>query len=581
MDVSGDVRGHLPALADVRPAAEGCRPEAIMLHFLAFVVLAWLFWEGLGEILGLVITNAYWLIPAAIVGVLLLWWSGASDAEKPEDNGSLPPSHQPEKIPDASGSIKAPDYTSPSDSDLSSPDKPCPWDPPRLFQLFYPLQERQDEQYKSYKVKYRAWARGADPGGRFMPRARELCEEAVASALSEVNEQVDQSRDGGNTELSARLVSQAEERAAAEVDTRIRAESMPDAIRAQLSIDAKGAVKEGYPHGLHSTRPVTASQSSVVQGSPHSDKDTALEKRNTPGATTGMVASAKDDEFQKGLKTAIDQLAGEHADAQGYYNDVSDAKRSLVAASLARALQRKPYDFVAKALQDKLGVTLDLGDGVKLELAIISDGAFTMGCPPKEAARHPDETQHQVTISRPYFMGKQPVSVAQYRQFIAKSGYKYHTDPNFGSSWNKPEPGRRQTDDSPVRCVSWEDAQAFARWATGQVGRTVRLPSEAEWERACGLEAAEDDRQWSSGNSPEPNAWGLYAMFGQGSHWCQDWYGEYPTDAVTDPSGPTAGSFRILRGNPGMNALCIRWSVRARRVTSSCGSDVIFRVVVQ
>ena len=139
--------------------------------------------------------------------------------------------------------------------------------------------------------------------------------------------------------------------------------------------------------------------------------------------------------------------------------------------------------------------------------------------------------------------------------------------------------------DHPVEMVSYEDALAFCRRlselpAEKVAGNVYRLPTEAEWEYACragtttkysfgdydsllgdyaGFFGASELGDyawflWNSGDathpvgSKQPNAWGLYGMHGNVAEWCQDWYGDYPSGSVTDPTGATSGSYRVIRG---------------------------------
>jgi len=118
--------------------------------------------------------------------------------------------------------------------------------------------------------------------------------------------------------------------------------------------------------------------------------------------------------------------------------------------------------------------------------------------------------------------------------------------------------------------VSWEDAVEFCRKlselpAERAAGFAYRLPTEAEWEYACragtttaysfGDDSAElGEYAWYAENSggrtqpvgqKKPNPWGLYDMHGNVWEWCQDWHAAYPTGSVTDPTGPSSGSFRV------------------------------------
>ncbi|MEL7263620.1 MAG: formylglycine-generating enzyme family protein [Planctomycetota bacterium] len=129
----------------------------------------------------------------------------------------------------------------------------------------------------------------------------------------------------------------------------------------------------------------------------------------------------------------------------------------------------------------------------------------------------------------------------------------------------------------PVEMVSHTDALEYCdRLNTRIPSLNLRLPTEGEWEYACrsGTDTAfsfgntiSSDQVNFNGNFPMegmpkseyrrttidcksmlPNAWGLYQMHGNVSEWCQDWYGDYDPKGVMDPTGPSSGSVRVVRG---------------------------------
>ncbi len=193
---------------------------------------------------------------------------------------------------------------------------------------------------------------------------------------------------------------------------------------------------------------------------------------------------------------------------------------------------------------------------LKLELIRVAPGTFTMGSHLDEPERNKAEgPRMQVTLSREFWLGKTEVTQAQYEAVTGDNPSTFNTD-------NK---------DLPVERVSWIDAMAFCRKLTERertAGRlradeSYTLPTEAQWEYACragttGAYTAEPDAlAWHAANSDgrthvvatkRPNAWGFHDMPGNVLEWCYDWYGDYPGGAVTDPSGPERGYYRVARG---------------------------------
>ena len=204
----------------------------------------------------------------------------------------------------------------------------------------------------------------------------------------------------------------------------------------------------------------------------------------------------------------------------------------------------------------------EITNSIGMKLVLIPKGTFMMGSPESEQGRFENETQHEVTISKDYYLGVYEVTQAQYENVMGKN--PSHFQGAIVGNENA---------DLPVENVSWDDAVEFCKKLSDlpeekKAGRIYRLPTEAEWEYACraGSKTAYsfDDEDgllpeygWFRRNSSsrthtvgllEPNVWGLFDMHGNVWEFCSDWYAEYPKGPVSDPSGPSKGAHRVYRG---------------------------------
>jgi len=242
-----------------------------------------------------------------------------------------------------------------------------------------------------------------------------------------------------------------------------------------------------------------------------------------------------------------------------------------------------------------LWATLDVF-GVEQVFRWIAPGAFLMGSPKNEPEREDfgaDETQHEVTLTRGYWLADSACTQAFWQAVMGNNPSRFHDDAS-----------------NPVETVSWDDAQQFISKLKEQVpGLQARLPCEAEWEYACragtttpfsfGQNITPEQVNYD-GNYPyaggekgqfrgktvpvktlPPNPWGLYEMHGNVWEWCQDWFSAYEAGPQADPAGPPDGQYRVLRGGSwiGLGGL-VRSAYRYRLGPVSRNGGIGFRLAL-
>ena len=255
--------------------------------------------------------------------------------------------------------------------------------------------------------------------------------------------------------------------------------------------------------------------------------DTSLQPQPPPPSDVG--GSQVSNETREPSKEELDDILRQY----GLEPSVADPRETL------ERLQRE--QAIVGPLRRRQQV-----NSIGMQFKLIAAGKFIMG---------EGDQAHEVTQTKPFKIGVHEVTQAQYEQVMGVNPSEFKGTAN------------------PVETVNWDDAVEFCRKlselpAEKAAGNVYRLPTEAEWDYACragtttkysfGDNAWDSgDYHWSSYNADDkthpvggkkPNAWGLYDMHGNVSEWCQDWYCDYPSGTVTDPTGFALGLDRVRRG---------------------------------
>ena len=248
------------------------------------------------------------------------------------------------------------------------------------------------------------------------------------------------------------------------------------------------------------------------------------------------------------------------------------------------------------------------------EMVVLPAGSFIMGTPQDERGYQPDESpQHKVTFSRPFAIGIYAVTAEEWEAYIQETGAPRRSgDTRPGRACTEGKPSYPYESRQPAVCMTYHDAENYAKWLTEKTGKPYRLPSESEWEYAAragsegpfpfpfdeeggftinkhaNLDGDQDGFKYTApvGSFP-PNAFGLFDMHGNIHEWVADcFHGNHFNAYVGAPDDGSAWieggdcSVRQIRGNDWIEPpIFSRSGNRNDRPVGTIGDWLGFRVV--
>lgn len=433
------------------------------------------------------------------------------------------------------------------------------------------------------------------------PTDEELAAQAAQKAAQQEKDQQEQLE--RERQRKKELAAQAEQARLTEQKRQAQAVEMA----ARREAEAKAAALEKVRLDQQ-RRALEAKQRAEAEAAALARKQTLREQLQARRDADAKKARDEREELQR--KAA--QLKAEAA----YRSEQERHRKQLAERNAAELAALMPT--AGSPVADPSGVLRDRfidGTGVGPDLVLIPTGRFQMGSHEHEHAvaikagaqknwLDRETPQHWVGIEQPIAMGRFPVTVGQWRQFVRATGWESQSD----TDWRAP--GFAQDDDHPVIGVSWMDVQLYLRWLSEKTGQTYRLPSESEWEYACRAgtktafsfgdsitpEQANYDGNYTYNGSARgafrqgtskagtfpPNPWGLFDMHGNVWEWTQDVVHDSYVGAPVDGSAWEEGGDpvrRILRGGSWLyNPRYLRSSVR-NGFSAVLANDIVgFRV---
>lgn len=258
--------------------------------------------------------------------------------------------------------------------------------------------------------------------------------------------------------------------------------------------------------------------------------------------------------YRSGSSTGEFAKVAENVTATSWTDTAPLADRNYYKVQASGHGLESPMSSVAMVLKPLPNDGVITVNGVQFKMIKVSGGTFQMG---QSADGNNATPVHSVTLSD-YYIGETEVTQELWQAVMG-------SNPSYFSGAKRAK--------CPVEEVSWNDCQTFITKLNALTGQDFRLPTEAEWEFAAkgGTQSkgytysgsnTVGDVAWYTSNSGSqthdvatkaPNELGLYDMSGNVWEWCQDWYGSYSSSAQTNPTGPSSGSHRVLRGGGWLN----------------------------